>query len=412
MNRIWGETSITTRLAFGAAIGLMLVVGFLGMLVVVPVVSPMAGADIADWLRGLVGPTPVAAVESQSFQILDAFNRFLSQQDGGKIGITLAQPASGEQTASIPKPAGGSLAVKPQTQGPAPAVRSQTVVKPAAPPPAVTDAVTAAPQIGWIPYGPPLNGLPVMAQALLTLDPSRPYAGIALVRMDLSQLQLHMMPGSQEPSHAPNVIRAIPNMGLTPAADQAVLMAAFNGGFRAVNGNYGMMFNGVTLIPATPGLETLAIYQDGHVAIGAWGTQITQTPDLVSFRQNCPPIIQDGSINPEVYIDNRVIWGNTVGNREITWRTAVGLSRDGRYLLYAVGNGTSVQTLAQALLQAGAYNAMQLDINHPFAHFVTYDATGLATPALRAVPLLNQMVNEPSIYLVTHQRDYFYLTPK
>lgn len=403
MNRIWGGTSITTRLAFVAAAGFILIIGFLGMLVVVPVVSPTAGADVADWMRGLVGPRPVAAVESQSFQILDTFNRFIAQQDGGKIGITLAQPASGEQAASIPKP---------QAQGPVPVVRSQAVVKPAAPLPAVPNAVTAAPQLGWIPYGPPVNGLPVMAQALLTLDPSRPYAGVAVVRMDLSQLQLHMMPGSQEPSHAPNVVRAIPNMGLTPAADQAMLLAAFNGGFRAVNGNYGMMFNGVTLIPATPGLETLAIYQDGHVAIGTWGTQIMQTPDLVSFRQNCPPIIQNGSINPEVYIDNRVIWGNTVGNREITWRTAVGLSRDGRYLLYAVGNGTNVQTLAQALLQAGAYNAMQLDINHPFAHFVTYEATGLATPALRAVPLLNQMVNEPSIYLVTHQRDYFYLTLK
>ena len=52
-----------------------------------------------------------------------------------------------------------------------------------------------------------------MAQALLTLDPQRPYAAIALVRIDLSRLQLHMMPGYLEPSHAANVVKAFPMWG-------------------------------------------------------------------------------------------------------------------------------------------------------------------------------------------------------
>ncbi len=406
MNRIWGQTRPVTRLAFVAVLFFMFLVGLVGMVAVIPAVSPTAGANMADFMRGIVGPQPVAFLESQSFAIQDAFNRFMAQQDGGKLGISLAQPAPVQQPAVAQQP------VQRHGSIPVPASANPGVVKPASPLPAQTNAVTAAPQIGWIPYGPGVNGLPVMGQALLNLDPARQYAGIALVRMDLSQLQLHMMPGSQEPSHAPSVVAAIPNMGQTPAADMAQLVAGFNGGFKAVNGHYGMMYNGVTLLPAVPGLATLAIYQDGHVAIGAWGTQITQTPDLVSFRQNCPPIIENGAINPEVSVDNRAIWGDTVGNREITWRTAVGITQDGRYLIYAVGNGTDVQTLAQALLQAGAYNAMQLDINHPFAHFVTYQPTGLASPSLQAVPLLNQMEPDPRLYLVTHSRDYFYLTTK
>ncbi len=249
-----------------------------------------------------------------------------------------------------------------------------------------------------------------MAEALVALDPTRSYAGIVLVRLDLKQLQLHMMPGTTEPSHAPSVASGLPNRGVIPLSDQANLVAGFNGGFKAVNGQYGMMVNGVTLLPPQPGLATLAIYQDGHVALGVWGQDIGPSPDIIAFRQNCPPLIQNGQINPQVNIENQALWGNTIGNKQVAWRTGLGLSQDGRYLIYAVGNATSVPTLAYALQQAGAYNAMQLDINRPFARFVTYNRTGLQTSPLQAVPLLNQMESDPALYLVPHTRDFFYLT--
>ena len=56
---------------------------------------------------------------------------------------------------------------------------------------------------------------------------------------------------------------------MIPVADQSHLIAAFNGGFKAINGHYGMMVDGVTLLPPLPGFATLAIYRDGHVNIGA-----------------------------------------------------------------------------------------------------------------------------------------------
>jgi hypothetical protein len=272
------------------------------------------------------------------------------------------------------------------------------------------NAVSALPQIGWQVYGPVVDGNPVMAQSLLTLDPTRPYAGIALVRIDLSKLQLHMMPGFLEPSHSANVQHAFPNLGLMPASDQSRLIAAFNGGFKSINGHYGMMVNGVTLLPPAAGLATIAIYRDGHIQIGAWGQDILPSSDIVAYRQNCPMILQNGQLNPGVSVDNRIVWGLTIGNKEITWRTGIGITQDGRYLIYAVGNGTTVETLAQALQNAGTYNAMQLDINHHYAHFVTYQPTGKTNPSLSAVQLLSQMENDPTIYLVAHSRDFFYLT--
>jgi hypothetical protein len=362
-------------------------VGAVAILVIVPAVSPAMGAQAADLVRGLLGPRPVAALESTSFAIQDKVSQFVSQHDGGRKTISLA-PNSTPGSSGVEQRGSSKLA---------------NIAKP-------TDVVSAPPRIGWQSYGPNVNGSPVMARALVSLDPQRPYAGIALVRIDLAAVKLHMMPGFLEPSHSAAVVAAFPGLGTTPPADKALLVAAFNGGFKAVNGHYGMMVDGVTVLPPKAGLATLAIYKDGHVALGVWGKDILPSPDIVAFRQNCPPILEGGQIGTLVAVDNRVIWGETLSNTDITWRTGLGLTRDGRYLIYAVGNGTSVETLARALQQAGAYDAMQLDINRPFAHFVTYPAAGASGGGPKAIPLLNEMEGDPTLYLVPHSRDYLYLT--
>ena len=385
------ETLEGRKLRWGKGIVAVIVsfVGLFGALAVIPAVSPSAGAQAADALRSVLGPQPVADIESVSFWMQDTVNQFISKQNGGKLQIALnknnVQPSTQQAIAAIPISAKNNTSL-------------------------LDNAVTALPQIGWQAYGPTVNGGPAMAQALLTLDPTRPYAGIALVRIDLSKLQLHMMPGFLEPSHSANVQHAFPNLGLMPASDQSRLVAAFNGGFKAINGQYGMMVNGVTLLPPTPGIATIAIYRDGHIQIGAWRQDILPTPDIAAYRQNCPLILQNGQLNSEVSVDNRTVWGQTIGNKEVTWRTAVGITQDGRYLIYAVGNGSTVDTLAQALQNAGAYNAMQLDINRHYAHFVTYQPAGKTSSSLSAVQLLSQMENDPTIYLVAHSRDFFYLT--
>lgn len=386
------------RLGFVVGIVFMLLSGMLGLLAVIPVLSPNTGAVVADWIRAAVGPRPVAFLEGQSLAIQDSFNQLIAAHNGGQRQISL-----------LPNP---TVAVAHTSQAPHRPTGSSASggVKPAIPLAAPANVTTAAPQIGWQPLGPSVNGTPVMAEAMVALDPQRSYAGIVLVRIDLNQLQLHMMPGVSEPSHAANVVSGLPDRGVVPATDQSNLVAGFNGGFKAVNGQYGMMVNGVTLLPPQPGLSTLAIYKDGHIALGVWGQDIGPSQDIAALRQNCPPLIQSGQINPQVYAENQALWGNTIGNKQVAWRTALGLSQDGRFLIYAVGNATAVPTLASALQQAGAYNAMQLDINRPFARFVTYRQTASPTTPLQAVPLLTQMENDPSLYLVPHSRDFFYLT--
>ena len=65
-------------------------------------------------------------------------------------------------------------------------------------------------QIGWQSYGPETNDGPVMRVyiCLIRNDP----AGVVLVRIDLSKLQLHMVPDTLEPSHSSQVVHAISNI--------------------------------------------------------------------------------------------------------------------------------------------------------------------------------------------------------
>lgn len=358
-------------------------------LVAIPAVSPSTGAFVADVVRGVTGPDFTAELEKVSFRILDSLRQVSGFFVTPKPEITVQ-----ELPTSLPTPT--STAFPTLTATPVPVIPSETPIP-------AKDVVSADPEIGWQAYGPTFGDVPVMAQAVVAIDPTRPYAGIALVRIDLTRVQIHVMPGFLEPSHKKEITDAIPNMGVIPMSDQAGLIAAFNGGFKAVNGQYGMTYQGIEVLPPVDGIATLAIYRDGSVKLGMWGVDIVPDENIVSLRQNCPPIIFAGQINPLVYVDDRYIWGRTIENSVVTWRTGVGLSGDGKYLIYAVGNATSVATLAQALQMAGATNAMQLDINRHYAHFVTYEGA-------KAVRLLLQMEDRPDIYLVPNSRDFFYIT--
>ncbi len=358
-------------------------------LTIVPAAFPALGANMADFLRTMVGPQPVARLESLSFALHDNLNRALSTDNGGKPQIGWSNPNQpGESTSH-------------NTQEPA-------LTGPINPLLVHNRVVTAPPQIGWQGYGPTVNGSSAMARAMIMLDPQRSYAGVALVRIDLSKLQLHMMPGYLEPSHPSGISQVIPGLGSVPPQDQSNLIAAFNGGFKGIHGHYGMMVNGVTLLPPIPNIATVAIYRDGHVQIGGWGKGILPSADIVAFRQNCPPLVEDGQLNPDLSLNNHLAWGYT-GNTDITWRTGLGITQDGRYLIYAVGNGTSAETLAKSLLTAGAYNAMQLDINEYYAHFYTYQSASQGSQ-MNEEQLLTQMTHSPHLYLTSSPRDFFYLT--
>ncbi len=402
--------------------------------VTIPAVAPDAGASIADFLRSVVGPEPVALLESTVFQLQDTLNRakYNVTHDGGQVAW--ASSAVLTQTQSIvtyyqPTPAAPPTAVSPApiphalkygspatTTTPTTPASTATPVKPRPTPTAVVikNVVDAAPAAGtgWQAFGMlSPDQTPIMARTALKPDPSRPYANAAAIRIDLSLARLHLVPGTLEPTFAPGE-PSFNRPGVIPASDALnnVLVAAFNGGFKAIHGKYGMMFNGKVILPPVKGIATVGFYRDGSIRIGAWGVGITQTADLISYRQNCPLLVDQGRVRPNINIADVLSWGYTGGNPAATWRSGLGLSQDGRFLIYVAGNSLTAQTLGNALQQAGAYYGMQLDINGFYTRFYTYEPVKPGSGSLQAVRLLQAMSGSATQYLTPYPRDFFYVT--
>jgi Phosphodiester glycosidase len=246
----------------------------------------------------------------------------------------------------------------------------------------------------------------VAYRTFLQPDPTRPYTLVAVVAIDLTRTRLHFVLGSDEPAGPPGP----PRSGAIPPSDRVanVLLAAFNGGFKARHGLFGAMADGITALPPRDGLGTVVIYKDGSVHLGEWGADLTISPDLAAFRQNGPLVVQHGQINPRIHNNLPEDWGYTVIDVSPTVRTGIGLSADEKTLFYFCGPSLSMEALAKSMQAAGAWNAIQLDINNYWALFVKFQPSGsnLIPEAL----LPNLMVANIERYLWDYSRDYFYIT--
>lgn len=417
------ETPRPWRRWLAAGLVLVLGIGAIGVAGLATVIFfPQVAAQNVDHLRDLFGDAAVARLEAAVLSIEDT-----TQQWGYQVG--LVKPASpwtdtGSNLASS-APDGGVVL--------APPALAPAATLPAGPAPQtlspragqglnlnVPDTVTAWKPLDlsplgslsgegvWSPYLQLPDGRAAAYRTFLQPDKQRPYSVAAIVAFDLQATRLHFVLGTVEPvADKPPAADAPARTGLIPAADlqPGVLVAAFNGGFRARHGKFGAMAGGLTALPPIPGLGTVAIYADGHVKIGLWGQDIQDTPDLVAWRQNGQMLIHDGQINPNT-AQTTEEWGLTIKGAAITWRSAIGLSEDGRTLYYVAGPQLDVATLTRVMAQAGIAQALQLDINN---YWVDFAAVGARNGQLRADPLLKGMTFVDRFFK-SYDRDFFYLT--
>ncbi len=403
----WYRRGLITLAALAGA-GLLLA----GSLYVAVSIWPDLGAQGAEALRGLIGEQAVASLEMTALQIEDTVHNWVF-----KSGV--AQPAapwtaSGATLNQSPLAVPDSTKSKGATSGKSSPASSGTKAssQPASPPSsdwtlaALQPMGTLTGEGQWSSYIQDSSGRVVAQRTFLQPDSTRPYAMAAVVAFDLSATRLHFVLGSQEPASSVAVSRP----GKIPAADlqPGELLAAFNGGFKAEHGHFGAMVNGVTVLPPRKGLGTVAIYDDGRVRIGAWGADITTSPHIAAWRQNGPLIIHDGQINPHTADYAPWDWGLTVNGVTATWRSALGISADGRTLYYVAGPSLTLTALAQAMAATEAAQAVQLDINNYWVHFDAFQPDG---DGLQAAPLLDAMKRQSdSRYLKGFTRDFFYVT--
>lgn len=245
----------------------------------------------------------------------------------------------------------------------------------------------------------------VMAKTFMRPDSSRSYAIVSLVKIDMSALSLGVVAGTYYPGGSYHMY----GPGFVPKniRESNNLIAVFNGGFMERDGHYGMIVGNKTYVPLRNGLATLAIYRDGSAnIINYQGKPFDK--NVIAARQNGAFLIKNGKMVP--FVENGVdTWGRTTTNSIYTWRSGIGITKNGN-LIYAVGNSLVPQTLATALKDAGAQNAMQLDINPFWVRFILYYSKGNGQYSY--YPLLQNMQNGGYSYLHGYNKDFFYVYKK
>jgi len=373
-------------------------------------VWPSLGAQGADLLRGVIGDEAVARLEMEVYQVQDTLQKWkydLGWETPSAPWGNMPFPEHVSTLTSTPLPslsaAITSTLVFTQEVTPAATATPVPVTWPPAP---LTPLGSLSGEGTWSEYIQDAAGQTVAYRTYLQPDPDRPYTVVAVVAFDLRHTRLHFVLGSVEPYSPDGPKRT----GEMPAVDKVpgLLLAMFNGGFKARHGEFGAMADGLVALPAHDGLGTLVIYQGGGVRIGEWGTEITPTADMLAWRQNGPLVIHHGIINTRIYSNLPQDWGYTVNDVSPTWRSGVGVSADQKTLYYFCGPSLSMEALAKAMQAAGADAAIQLDINDYWVHFVAVRTDG---KKLILDPLFPYMMFENiDRYLWPYPRDFFYVT--
>ncbi len=149
------------------------------------------------------------------------------------------------------------------------------------------------------------------------------------------------------------------------------LVAAFNSAFRLKDSHGGVYAGGRTHGKLQPGAASLVIDKQGTISVGAWGSDVSMTPDVAAVRQNLSLLVSGGQVVPGIQSNNAKKWGATIGNAYYVWRSGIGVTATGA-AVYVAGDRLSGLTLAQLLQRAGAVRAMELDINPDWTSFIEY----------------------------------------
>ena len=268
--------------------------------------------------------------------------------------------------------------------------------------------------------------------SFIRTDHERPYTKVFVVLWDPRHLDLHMMSGTREPKTATGET----GPGQVPREPDVLssFVGAFNGGFQATHGEFGMMADSVVYLPPKPYAATVARLADGSTGFGTWPKQDTIPEDITSIRQNLTPLVMDDKVNPY----QRTWWGGVPPGWEDatrTVRTGICLTREG-FAGYFYGSSIDATHLASAMQSARCQYGLQLDMNPGHTGFEFYrsgkkgslpdlgrkldnqwEARGEVMGNSEWEFLGRRMIRYMNLmhfprYIRTESRDFFYLTER
>jgi hypothetical protein len=244
---------------------------------------------------------------------------------------------------------------------------------------------------------------PLFYQTFVRADADRPYARVVLIALDMRRLELRMEAGYDEPR--PQM--GPPGPGALPKDKPTIerVVATFNGAFKSIHGDYGMMVDKRVLVPPEPEAATVLVRDDTRAGLGDWGPTPEIDGSIRYFRQNLDALIADGKVNPK----GRKQWGmRLLVGSALTERSALCRRADGHWL-YAWGKDLTAMTLAQVLKHAECDYAMHLDMNPGHVGFVYASDLGQGPTRMRAKLAHSEMTLPPERHALWSDQDFFYL---
>jgi hypothetical protein len=350
---------------------------------------PWFGPLVADTLRAVIGSERVTQLEEAVAAVEDDVKQVAS--DGKGRTLSDATPA-----ALLVAPAEATPLTIEQ--------RPHDVTPPYAKVSTREDGV-------WLPVKTRASDAPSLYRTMLHPDPARAYAELFVFALDLSKLDVRAVAGSVEPKSDDRRSK-FGRPGVVPEADRPKLLAAFNGGFKAEHGRFGMMVNGRELLAPKPQSCTVAATRDGTLRIGTWAALESDASDLVWWRQTPGCMFENGVLHPGLRSPDTKNWGATLDGNTVIRRSAVGLSSDGKTLFVGISNSTTARAMAFGMKHAGAVTVAQLDVNFSFPRFLVYQPDP-ETGELAALGAVKGLLYEPDEYLRhASTRDFFYVTTR
>ncbi len=378
------RTQVVRRRRIVAVVALALVAVLLwlsvslGQALTNPALGSSVGARFAEWARGHGGNGVVNWVENEWYS-------HHQPKVGGKppAGAIKVPQSSTIGAASGGKATAATTPAPPHLAAPAPIV------------PIASPAIAG--EGAWSPAGRLVGGVPAVYVTTLRPDPVHTSYVVGVAWMDTTLLKATLYSGSQIPGGGP-----FTHTAPVSASDATSLVAAFNAGFLMSSADGGYYTDGRTILPLRAGAASFVIDANGQATVGAWGSEVTMTPQVVAVRQNLDLIVDNGQPAPGLNANDTTKWGATLGDAVYVWRSGIGVTADGA-LVYVGGPGLNITDLANLLVRAGAVRAMELDINTDWVHLATYSPTtptGPATPA-NGTDLLPEMVGTPARYFTS-----------
>jgi Phosphodiester glycosidase len=210
-------------------------------------------------------------------------------------------------------------------------------------------------------------GAPAIYTARVRTEPSLPNTFATVAWLDTKLLSFAQYAGYALPEGNYNRGTGEVASNLKP-----FYVASFAGAYLLKHSQGGYIYNNQLVKKMVDGKATLLTYPDGTIAIEKWGSSKIR-PGFSTARQNLDLDVADGinQVKDESQSKWGWVWEGVGSGSNLVYRTGIGIRADGT-LVYVTGKALSAKSLADLLVNAGAVNAMALDMNVGFAHSFFY----------------------------------------